>query len=164
MQYFLRSAKNTTIYFAEIYTVQKIPQIYPTNIAPYSKYYCPLHIVHFTYRNFFHLFLRSAKYIANICGIFYGVQIIAPKFTLFFPKIFAKLNELLNKMQIFAQSFVHHSQFCKKLPQFFCWNIHCAKNTADLPHKYCSLLKILLPSAHCAFYWGVGGVEGGHLW
>ena len=116
------------------------------------------------YRNFVRLFLRSAKYIANICGIFYGVQIIAPKFTLFFPKIFAKLNELLNKMQIFAQSFVHHWQFCKKLPQFFCWNIHCAKNTADLPHKYCSLLKILLHSAHCAFNWGVGGGGGGHLW
>ena len=25
-----------------------VPQIYPTNIAPYSKYYCPVHIVHFT--------------------------------------------------------------------------------------------------------------------
>ena len=28
--------------------MQKIPQIYPTNIAPYSKYYCTVHIVHFT--------------------------------------------------------------------------------------------------------------------
>ena len=35
-------------FFAEMYTVQKIPQIYPTNIAPYSKYYCTVHIVHFT--------------------------------------------------------------------------------------------------------------------
>ena len=28
--------------------MQKIPQIYPSSIAPYSKYYCTVHIVHFT--------------------------------------------------------------------------------------------------------------------
>ena len=70
------------------------------------------------YRYFFCFPLRSAEYIANICGIFYGVQIIAPKYTLFFPKIFAELYELQNKMQIFAQSFVHHWQFCKKYRNF----------------------------------------------
>ena len=30
-----------------MYTVQKIPQIYHTNIALYSKYCCPVHIVYF---------------------------------------------------------------------------------------------------------------------
>ena len=38
------------------------------------------------YRNFFRLFLRSAKYIANICSIFYGAQIIAQKYKLFSQK------------------------------------------------------------------------------
>ena len=115
------------------------------------------------YRNFFRLFLRSAKYIANICGIFYGAQIIAPKYTLFSRKYLRNYMSWQTKCKFLRNHLCITENFAKNTA-IFCGNVHCAKNTADLPHKYCSLLKILLHSAHCAFYWGVGGGGGGHLW
>ena len=115
------------------------------------------------YRNFFRLFLSSAKYIANICGIFYGVQIIAPKYTLFSRKYLRNYMSWQTKCKFLRNHLCITENFAKNTA-IFCGNVHCAKNTADLPHKYCSLLKILLHSAHCAFYWGVGGGGGEHLW
>ena len=115
------------------------------------------------YRNFVRFFLRSAKYIANICGIFYGVQIIAPKYTLFFPKIFAELYELLNKMQIFAQSFVHHWQFCKKYHTFLQKYTLCKKYRRFTPQILLLTQNITAKCTLCILLRGGWG-GGGHLW
>ena len=78
------------------------------------------------YRNFFCSLLRSAKYIANICGIFYDVQIIAPKYTLFSRK--------------YLRNYMSWQTKCKFLRNHLCITENFAKNTAIFLRK-CTLCK-----------------------
>ena len=98
------------------------------------------------YRNFFCSFLCSVKYITYICGIFYAAQITAQKYTLFSRKYLRNYMSWQTKCKFLRNPLCITENFAKNT-KIFCGNVHCAKNTADLPHKYCSLLKILLHSA-----------------
>ena len=89
------------------------------------------------YFYFLRFYLRSAKYIANICGIFYAVQKIPPKYTLFCRKYlrnYMRCQKNANFCAIICASLT----IPQKNTAIFCGNVHGAKNTADLPHKYCS--------------------------
>ena len=83
------------------------------------------------YRKFFRLFLHSAKYIANICGIFYGAQIIAPKYTLFSRKYLRNYMSWQTKCKFLRNHLCITENFAKNTA-IFCGNVHCAKHTVDL--------------------------------